>query len=429
MADSDLDWIVNAPNFNNKGYGIVDGTSMAGPSTVAYNATIDGARVTDFTFEYYGNPGGIDFSFTADNTLGGTNMYLPYIQIDFDLLIEKPKEILYVNQTGVGQGTGASAPGDDPVIRMLMADSNFNVTYVETPQDGSTIPALSGFDLVIAQETISSGAGLFKPGGVLGVKDVTIPIIYNKTFAFRNTRAVTDADAAVTQTQNLLVTVDPGNQSHDLFSGIDFSGGNDVRIFAQAIANDVGEPNGGTKAIDVLNNLDISPAAGTLATVPEVTDPAQSFVINYLPSGTQLGTDVNDVLSVNAVAFSFSYGAMILGDGANISPECLTIWRNAVYMLTGKSVPNTLVDNPDFTLSIDKVGEVSNVSSNVRAIGDKIYVSDVKSSTEVKIYAITGALVTSFSTNEDVEFNFRSGLWIATVKTYEGTKAVKLLVK
>ncbi|WP_370476242.1 T9SS type A sorting domain-containing protein [Tamlana flava] len=340
-----------------------------------------------------------------------------------------PKNVLYVNQTGVGQGAGASAPGDDPVIRMLMADDKFAVTYVETPQDGSTLPALSGFDLIIAQENISSGAAMFKPGGILGVRDVTVPIIYNKTWAFRDGRAVTDADATVFPTQNVSVTAT--NTAHPLFKGIDFSGGDDIRIFAEATANDDGST-GGNKAIDILNNLEISsPAAATVATVPEVTDTAKAFVINYLPSGIQLGEDTNDVLQVNAVALSFSYGAMIMGDGANISPEALTIWRNAAYMLTWgiPEIPDTLVANPDFTLSIDKAGEVSNVSSNVRAIGNRIYVSDVKSSTEINIYSISGALVKSFKTNTDVDFNFNTGLWIATVKTFEGAKAVKLLVK
>ncbi|KJD34310.1 hypothetical protein PK35_00330 [Tamlana nanhaiensis] len=340
-----------------------------------------------------------------------------------------PKKLLYVNQQGVGQGAGASAAGADPVIEMFIADSNFDVDYVETPADGSLIPDLSGYDLVIAQETISSGAGLFMPGGALGVKDVTIPIIYNKTWAFRDGRAVTDSDAAVTATQNVSVTAT--NTNHFLFKGIDFSGGDDIRIFSQATANDDGSE-GGTKAIDVLNGIDFSsPAAATIATVPEVTNASSAMVINYLPTGTQIGTAATDVLAVNAVALSFSYGATIMGDGANISPEALTIWRNAAYALAFgiADVPDTLVQNPNFVLSIDKVGEVSNVSSNVRAIGNRIYISDVKASTEVNIYSLTGALVKTVKTNEDTSFNFGTGIWIATVKTFEGAKAVKLLVK
>ena len=180
------------------------------------------------------------------------------------------KQILYVNQTGVGQGEGASAPGADPVINMFNADDNFFVTYVETPSDGSAIPDISGFDLVIAQETISSGAALFQPGGALGIKDVTTPIIYNKTWAFRDGRAVTDADASVEATQNVSVTAT--NKLHPLYNGIDFTGGDDIRIFKSATAQDDGST-GGNKAIDALINIDIAATiagtANSLATVPE----------------------------------------------------------------------------------------------------------------------------------------------------------------
>lgn len=72
---------------------------------------------------------------------------------------------------------------------------------------------------------------------------------------------------------------------------------------------------------------------------------------------------------------------------------------------------------------------VSANATNVKAAGNRVYVSNVTSSTEVKIYSITGALVKEFKTNSDTDFAFKSGLWIATVKTAEGQKSVKLLVK
>jgi hypothetical protein len=73
--------------------------------------------------------------------------------------------------------------------------------------------------------------------------------------------------------------------------------------------------------------------------------------------------------------------------------------------------------------------KVSSVSTNIRAMGDRIYVSNVKTSTEVNIYSITGALVKSFKTNTDTDFSFKTGLWIASVKTLEGQKAVKLVTQ
>jgi len=73
--------------------------------------------------------------------------------------------------------------------------------------------------------------------------------------------------------------------------------------------------------------------------------------------------------------------------------------------------------------------KLSPVTTDVHAVGNRIYISNVKSSTEVKIYAITGALVKEFKTTSNTNFEFRAGLYIATVKTSEGQKSVKLLLK
>lgn len=71
----------------------------------------------------------------------------------------------------------------------------------------------------------------------------------------------------------------------------------------------------------------------------------------------------------------------------------------------------------------------SKVSTNVKSIGNRVYISNVKTSSDVSVYSITGALVKSFKTTSDVDFNLKTGLYIATVKTFEGQKSVKLLVK
>ncbi len=73
------------------------------------------------------------------------------------------------------------------------------------------------------------------------------------------------------------------------------------------------------------------------------------------------------------------------------------------------------------------INDASPVTTNIKSVGSRIYVSNVKTSTEVNIYSITGALVKSFKTNNDTEFSFESGLWIAQLKTNEGQKAVKLV--
>jgi hypothetical protein len=425
MPESTLDYNVIAPNFNSKGWGIVDGTSLVGPSTVTYDQIIDGSRASDFTFEYYGNPGNIDFNFRVIADGGGTDMYLPYIQIDFILLQKIPQEIAYVHFSDYsGPDPGASAIDNDPIVRMFTADPNFNITVLQVDANGTGLN-LAAYDMVIAQETFSSAAGIWKPTGPLGIKNLSIPVIYNKTWALRDGLAVTDNSAMAVSPATTLI-VEPANQTNPLFKGIPFIGKN-LKLYNETSNNNGGT---GTNSIDVLNGLDISVTGTLLGTNPNVTDVDKAIVVNDIPAGTQLGTEETDVLPSRMIAFAFNYGAIIKGDGANITSEALTLWRNAAYILTGQSVPPSLYVNPDYaTLSIDKVGEVSAVTSNVRAIGNRIYVSNVKSTTEVNIYSITGALVKTIKTNEDTDFNFKTGIWIATVKTFEGAKAVKLMTR
>jgi hypothetical protein len=352
-------------------------------------------------------------------------MYVPYVNVTYSYLQAIPQQVAYVQRSGFTSGAGASASTNDPIFRMLDADPNFVVTVIETDAAGTGLD-LTGYDLVVAQETFGSGDGIWS--GPFDVQTNTVPIIFNKTWAWQaNKNHIESAAAAVALSAEKSVTIDPSNQDNTLFNGIDFSGGNEIILY-----NELADNNGadGTNAIDVLNNIEIGVLGTNLATVADVTtSPDTSIIINEIPQGTQIGTLAADMLKAPMVAFAFNYGAIIRGDGANISPEALTIWRNAAYKLTGLTVPTTLVANPDFTLGIDKVGEVSAVTSNVRAVGNRIYVSNVKSATEVNIYSITGALIKSFKTNTDTDFNFKSGIWIATVKTFEGAKAVKLLTR
>lgn len=426
LADSNLDYAMSVANINSNAWISVNGVSKNGPAKISVNETFEGTGVGEVVIDVYATTGkSTNFTFTVDATAGGTDMYVPYVNVTYSYLVEKPKEILYVQKTGYAPASGASVATNDPIVRMFTADPKFNITVVQTDAAGTGL-SLAGYDLVIAQETFGSGDGIFKPTGPLAIKNLTIPVIYNKSWALRNTRAVTDADAAINISPALTLTVDPANQSNALFKGITFTG-NEFPLYNTTSDNFGGT---GVNSIDVLNNLDISVTGTLLGTNPNVTDADKAIVVNDIPAGTQLGTVATDVLPSRMIAFAFNYGPIIKGDGANITSEALTLWRNAAYLLTGLTAPNSLYVNPDFvTLSIDKVGEVSNVSSNVRAIGNRIYVSNVTSSTEVNIYSITGALVKSFKTNTDVDFNFKSGIWIATVKTFEGAKAVKLLTK
>lgn len=78
-------------------------------------------------------------------------------------------------------------------------------------------------------------------------------------------------------------------------------------------------------------------------------------------------------------------------------------------------------------LSIDDID--SAMSTSVKSVKDRIFISNVTSNTKVNIYSITGALVKTVNTNSDLDFSFDSGLYFAKISNAEGEKSVKLLVQ
>lgn len=77
------------------------------------------------------------------------------------------------------------------------------------------------------------------------------------------------------------------------------------------------------------------------------------------------------------------------------------------------------------TLSLDNLDKFT---TNVFGAGNQVYVQNVVSNTEVRVYGITGALVKSFNTTSDVNFELNKGLYIVNVKSEEGEKSVKVLM-
>lgn len=78
-------------------------------------------------------------------------------------------------------------------------------------------------------------------------------------------------------------------------------------------------------------------------------------------------------------------------------------------------------------LSIDNV--TLSQETQVKAINDRIYISNVNAPTKVNIYAITGALVKSIQTSSELDFSFNTGLYLVNIKTDEHSKTVKLVVQ
>lgn len=77
------------------------------------------------------------------------------------------------------------------------------------------------------------------------------------------------------------------------------------------------------------------------------------------------------------------------------------------------------------TLGIKNHLANSNVS--VYAYKDTVVVSNIKSNSTVSVYSINGALVKSFKTDTDTNFNLNKGIWIVHIANAEGQKSVKLM--
>ncbi|HEY6142719.1 MAG TPA: YDG domain-containing protein [Flavobacterium sp.] len=259
------------------------------------------------------------------------------------------KKVLYatLNKT-LSMDGAASTPNDDPIIRMLSADPNFNVTVVVVAAadlTGSALPAFSGYDLLIVQESFSGTSAIVQPTGKLAIKNLTKPVIYNKAFALQggSTRAVSGSSAA-SDTSFLSVTV-TGTAS-DLYSGI---AGTTVPLF-KTTSDDSGSASATGKGISYVNGLDLTTTGTLKATVTGITNADKAILINDIPGGTKFGTapfPTEDICPSRMVAFGFNYGAICESNGKNVTNEFLTIWRNAAYMLTGQMVPTTLYINPD----------------------------------------------------------------------------------
>lgn len=71
--------------------------------------------------------------------------------------------------------------------------------------------------------------------------------------------------------------------------------------------------------------------------------------------------------------------------------------------------------------------DVKENSIKVKAYNSRIYISNVKSNTKIRIYSITGSLIKTLETKNDLNFSFKKGLWIVSVNNIDGKKITKVL--
>ncbi len=238
----------------------------------------------------------------------------------------------------------ASIPAEDPIIKLLQADPNLELTVVSTAAANEAITTdLSAFDVIVVQESFGSSDAVLKPGGPLALATMSKPFIINKTYTFKQGRGITTTAAAGGKEANatLSITVDAAALSHDLFKACTLGANNEIVLF-NTLTNDLGVVAGGTKAINYSTGNVISGSSTLLASpsVLSTTNDPVAICVNDIPAGSTIDSETT---KVRAITFGFNFGAMSANMGSNITIDGLTLWRNAVYIQAGLPVPNTKV--------------------------------------------------------------------------------------
>ncbi|MFC0879013.1 hypothetical protein ACE01N_20630, partial [Saccharicrinis sp. FJH2] len=212
-------------------------------------------------------------------------------------------------------------PYNDPIVEMLNADDNFEVTVIQLGAGDTT--DLGGYDVVVAQETFGSGDAVWMPGKVLGLASIEVPFVYNKVYALRENKAFASGTAGgvAEVADSPYLVVDPANQSHALFTGMTFTD-DKIMIVGETAADDGGV---GTKSLQYGTDQVIS-GDNTLLGYQEGAEGNVTIGVNYVPAGSTIGSETT---KADAVLICQNYGSIIRNWGNNLTSEGLTLWRNA----------------------------------------------------------------------------------------------------
>lgn len=88
--------------------------------------------------------------------------------------------------------------------------------------------------------------------------------------------------------------------------------------------------------------------------------------------------------------------------------------------VTGANVTTPALSNQSFKKELDIA---------VYANSNKIFLSNIKSSTQVNVYNVLGALVHSVQVDADTNLDVNSGIYIVNAKSADAEKSLKVLVK
>jgi hypothetical protein len=266
----------------------------------------------------------------------------------FNLSAQK-KKVAYCTFVKTMDAT-ATTVENDPIIQVLKADANFDVTVIVVATATDVIPGLDTYDLIVVQEGFGSGATILKTSGSLSLSAMPKPLIYNKTYAFRNNLAVGASTATAADIAQLAISVSAGAVNNDLFKACTINSNNEITVFVTG-TNDFGAA--GTKSLNLARG-NVMSNSNTLLAQPVTTTDA-TISINDIPAGTVID---NTTMNSRLITFNMNFGAICANAGKNITDDGLTMWRNAAYILTGLPVPSTKATLPTSVINPGDNGRV-----------------------------------------------------------------------
>ena len=126
--------------------------------------------------------------------------------------------------------------------------------------------------------------------------------------------------------------------------------------------------------------------------------------------------------AANRVAWSHVLATATLNDGTPI-----TTFNFTKGIDNWDPIPALVAaDVKDLSTKVSETPAVSSVQ--LYGYENRIYVSNVKSNTQITLYSVDGAVYKSVKAIADISFTLPAGLWIAKASSIEGNKTVKIVV-
>ena len=339
-------------------------------------------------------------------------------------------DIAYITKVKVMDALADSVQ-NDPVYRMLSKDSLLTVKLIAlTDVSAAATIDQSAYDAMIIQESLGGGDAILFPNNALGLPKLTVPTLYNKTFAFTAGSAFDAGTAGIGAEalhNDLYIKSDPNSEGHPIFKGLIFTA-DTLQMFT-----DLAQDNGAAPSVFQTMNKALNAATGvvgaegTLLAVPNGMTAA--ICVNDILPGDTIG---GQPIKTHIITFGMNFGAMCRNFGQNMTNANYTMWRNAVYLLAGLPVPSKPLN---IITEIAKPAEVNDMNIVVypNPTTSNINIQNLNLNSTVKIFNVTGQMVFNGKSNGDAMIvdmsQYGNGIYMLQVVSNGKSQKSKIIKK